>query len=128
MNGWIEQKFWVSTSWADRALGSRASWIVATSVSWQAVGVGVGGNDDDNGALQPIVTKTAPGSVATTVAALVQLVEDRGMTVFATVDHSGEDSSTVNSNSANSVEPQRGSDPGAEGEISMDEATGADNQ
>jgi hypothetical protein len=61
MKGWVEQKFWVSTSWADRALGSRASWIVATSVSWQPVGVGVGGNDDDNGGLQPIVTKTAPG-------------------------------------------------------------------
>jgi hypothetical protein len=44
-----------------------------------------------------------------------------------TVDHSGEDSSTVNPNAAGSVEPQRGSDPGAEGEISMDEATGADN-
>ncbi len=37
-----------------------------------------------------IVTKTAPGPVSTTVAALIQSVQDRGMTVFATVDHSGE--------------------------------------
>lgn len=41
-----------------------------------------------------------------------------------TMDHSGEDSSTVNPNAAGSVEPLRGSDPGAEGEINADEATG----
>jgi uncharacterized protein (DUF302 family) len=37
-----------------------------------------------------IITKTARGSVAATVAALVHEVEERGMTVFATVDHSAE--------------------------------------
>jgi uncharacterized protein (DUF302 family) len=37
-----------------------------------------------------IVTKTAAGTVATTVAALIQSVQDHGMTVFSTVDHGGE--------------------------------------
>jgi uncharacterized protein (DUF302 family) len=37
-----------------------------------------------------IITKTAPGTVSATVAALVEAVEARGMTLFATVDHSGE--------------------------------------
>jgi uncharacterized protein (DUF302 family) len=37
-----------------------------------------------------IITKTAPGTVAATVAALVESVEERGMTLFATIDHSGE--------------------------------------
>lgn len=37
-----------------------------------------------------IITKTASGSVDAAVDRLVQLVRDRGMTVFATIDHSGE--------------------------------------
>ena len=37
-----------------------------------------------------IITKTAPGDVADTVSKLTDLVEARGMTVFAIVDHSGE--------------------------------------
>ena len=37
-----------------------------------------------------IITKTAPGSVGAAVDRLVQLVRDRGMTVFAVIDHSGE--------------------------------------
>ena len=37
-----------------------------------------------------IVTKTATGSVAATVAALIQSAQDHGMAVFATVDHSAE--------------------------------------
>jgi hypothetical protein len=40
------------------------------------------------------------------------------------VDHSGEDTSTVNSGDAGSVSPQRGEEPGAEGEVNSDEATG----
>ena len=44
-----------------------------------------GGQDADG-----IVTKTAAGTVATTVAALIQSVQDHGMTVFSTVDHGGE--------------------------------------
>jgi hypothetical protein len=40
------------------------------------------------------------------------------------VDHSGSDTSTMNSRDAGSVSPQRGEDPGAEGEINRDEATG----
>ncbi len=37
-----------------------------------------------------IITKTATGSVTTTVAALIRSVQDLGMTVFATIDHGGE--------------------------------------
>ncbi len=37
-----------------------------------------------------IVTKTASGSVDETVASLKALVESKGMTLFAIVDHSGE--------------------------------------
>ncbi len=37
-----------------------------------------------------IVTKTASGSVGETVASLTALVESKGMTVFAIVDHSGQ--------------------------------------
>lgn len=37
-----------------------------------------------------IVTKTAPGTVAETVRKLIELLEARGMKVFAIVDHSGE--------------------------------------
>jgi uncharacterized protein (DUF302 family) len=37
-----------------------------------------------------IITKTGSGSVDDSVARLVDLVHERGMTVFATVDHSGE--------------------------------------
>ncbi len=37
-----------------------------------------------------IISKRAPGSVADTVARLTELVEAREMTVFATIDHSGE--------------------------------------
>jgi hypothetical protein len=40
------------------------------------------------------------------------------------VDHSGTDTSTVSSADAGSVSPQRGQEPGAEGEINLDEATG----
>jgi hypothetical protein len=40
------------------------------------------------------------------------------------VDHSGADASTVNPNAAGNVTPMRGEEPGAEGEISRDEATG----
>ena len=36
------------------------------------------------------ITKTAPGAVAETVTKLTDLVEDRGMEVFAIIDHSGE--------------------------------------
>ena len=41
-----------------------------------------------------------------------------------TVDHTGSDASTNSPNSAGTVKPARGNDPGAEGEVSMDEATG----
>jgi len=44
------------------------------------------GDGSDSG----IVTKTASGSVDETVTALIALVESKGMTLFATVDHSGE--------------------------------------
>jgi len=37
-----------------------------------------------------IISKHAPGSVADTVARLTELVEDRGMTLFSVIDHSGE--------------------------------------
>jgi uncharacterized protein (DUF302 family) len=37
-----------------------------------------------------IITKIASGSVDDGVNRLVELVRDRGMTVFATIDHSGE--------------------------------------
>jgi uncharacterized protein (DUF302 family) len=37
-----------------------------------------------------IVTKSAPGTVAATVAALTELVTARHMKVFAVIDHSGE--------------------------------------
>ncbi len=37
-----------------------------------------------------IITKTAPGTVNATVSALIAAVEGHGMTVFATIDHSGE--------------------------------------
>jgi hypothetical protein len=40
------------------------------------------------------------------------------------VDHSGEDASTVGPNAAGSVKPTRGDDPGGEGEVNLDEATG----
>ena len=40
------------------------------------------------------------------------------------VDHSGEDASAVNPDAGGSVTPHRGEDPGAEGEITADEATG----
>ena len=40
------------------------------------------------------------------------------------VDHSGTDTSTVNPGAAGSVNAARGEDPGAEGEITGDEATG----
>ncbi len=46
--------------------------------------------DRDERFVDGIVTKTASGSVADTVAALVRSVADHGMTVFATIDHSGE--------------------------------------
>ncbi|HWD51240.1 MAG TPA: DUF302 domain-containing protein [Acidimicrobiales bacterium] len=36
------------------------------------------------------ITKTAPGTVAETVSKLTRLVGDRGMKVFAIIDHSGE--------------------------------------
>jgi len=39
---------------------------------------------------QTVVTKTARGSVNDTVAKLSELVEARGLTLFAIVDHSGE--------------------------------------
>jgi uncharacterized protein (DUF302 family) len=48
----------------------------------------------DNAARQDppagIISKTASGSVDTVVDRVVQLVRDRSMTVFATIDHSGE--------------------------------------
>jgi len=44
------------------------------------------GDGSDSG----IVTKTASGSVDETVASLTALVESKGMTLFAIVDHSGE--------------------------------------
>lgn len=44
------------------------------------------GDRSDSG----IVTKTASGSVDETVASLTALVESKGMTLFAIVDHSGE--------------------------------------
>jgi uncharacterized protein (DUF302 family) len=37
-----------------------------------------------------LVTKTSPRSVAQTVDRLTSLVEDKGMKVFAVIDHSGE--------------------------------------
>ncbi|HEY1988131.1 MAG TPA: DUF302 domain-containing protein [Acidimicrobiales bacterium] len=37
-----------------------------------------------------IITKPAPGTVADTLSKLTDLVEARGMTVFAVIDHSGE--------------------------------------
>ncbi len=40
------------------------------------------------------------------------------------VDHSGTDTSTNRSNAAGTVTPARGDGPGAEGEVSMDEASG----
>ena len=39
-------------------------------------------------------------------------------------DHSGDDTSTNSPNSAGTVKSARGDDPGAEGEVSLDEATG----
>jgi uncharacterized protein (DUF302 family) len=45
---------------------------------------------DGERAVPDIVTKASPRSVAATVARLVELVEARGMKVFAIVDHSGE--------------------------------------
>jgi uncharacterized protein (DUF302 family) len=36
------------------------------------------------------ITKTAPGTVAETVSKLTDLVGDRGMKIFAIIDHSGE--------------------------------------
>ncbi len=36
------------------------------------------------------ITKTAPGTVAETVSKLTGLVGDRGMKIFAIIDHSGE--------------------------------------
>ena len=47
-------------------------------------------DDTDEQAATGIITKTAPGTVAETVAALVQAVLDHGMTVFSTIDHSRE--------------------------------------
>jgi hypothetical protein len=41
-----------------------------------------------------------------------------------TVDHSGNDASTSGPNAAGTVKPTRGDDPGAEGEVNLDEATG----
>jgi hypothetical protein len=41
-----------------------------------------------------------------------------------TADHSGQDASAVNPNAAGSVTPARGEEPGAEGEITADEASG----
>ena len=46
--------------------------------------------DHDDGRDAGIITTSAPGSVAESVAALVQSVRDHGMTVFATIDHSAE--------------------------------------
>jgi hypothetical protein len=40
------------------------------------------------------------------------------------VDHTGQDTSTNNPNAAGGVTPLRGDEPGAEGEVSLDEATG----
>jgi uncharacterized protein (DUF302 family) len=37
-----------------------------------------------------VVTKTSPSSVTATVARLVELVNGKGMNVFAVIDHSGE--------------------------------------
>jgi uncharacterized protein (DUF302 family) len=37
-----------------------------------------------------VVTKTSPSSVTATVARLVELIEGKGMKVFAVIDHSGE--------------------------------------
>jgi hypothetical protein len=45
-----------------------------------------------------------------------------------TTDHSGEDASTVSPGAAGSVKPTRGDDPGAEGEVTLDEATGDEDQ
>jgi uncharacterized protein (DUF302 family) len=47
-------------------------------------------DDGNEQTAEGVITKTAPGTVTATAAALVQAVEDRGMTVFATIDHSGE--------------------------------------
>jgi hypothetical protein len=44
------------------------------------------------------------------------------------VDHTGEDTSTVNPNAAGNVTPGRGDVPGAEGEVNRDEATGDVNE
>ncbi len=41
-------------------------------------------------AVDQVVTKTSPRSVADTVARLTSLVEAKGMKVFAVIDHSGE--------------------------------------
>ena len=41
-----------------------------------------------------------------------------------TVDHSGTDTSTNSPNAAGGVKPARGDDPGAEGEVTLDEASG----
>ncbi len=44
----------------------------------------------DGGSDSGIVTKSASGSVDETVAALTSLVESKGMTLFAIIDHSGQ--------------------------------------
>jgi uncharacterized protein (DUF302 family) len=51
----------------------------------------VSGPDNDASAtLSGVVTKTSPSSVTATVARLVELVEGKGMKVFALIEHSGE--------------------------------------
>lgn len=44
----------------------------------------------DSGAQAGIISKTPSGSVADAVARLVELIGERGMKVFAVIDHSGE--------------------------------------
>jgi uncharacterized protein (DUF302 family) len=48
------------------------------------------GAASESTAVEGVVTKLSPRSVAETVAALSQLVTDRGMKLFAVIDHSGE--------------------------------------
>ncbi len=46
--------------------------------------------DDSEPTIAGIITKTAPGTVKAAVTALISAAEGHGMTVFATIDHSGE--------------------------------------
>jgi uncharacterized protein (DUF302 family) len=47
-------------------------------------------NDPAEDLAAGMITKTGSGSVADSVSRLIQLVEERDMVIFATIDHSGE--------------------------------------